>query len=139
MTFKPLRYAMVFFAALVVIEVLLFGVSYVMQQDMRNPVMGLIPFMGAAIFEGTKHAQATRDPIPNRWTQAAQMTLIGLGISILVAIPMLVGSPLVRQILAEYINYIIGAFAVGALLAWVITWFFHGFGAKTQWKAQDNQ
>ncbi|MEO0357678.1 MAG: ABZJ_00895 family protein [Pseudomonadota bacterium] len=139
MTVRLFRYACVFFAALVLIELLLFGVGYVMQGDFRNLGMGLIPFMGAALFEGTKHAQGTRDAIPHPWKQSGVMTVVGLGLSVLLALPFVIGMPNLRAAMADYAGYVAGFALVLSIVAWLVTRFFLTFGAKNHWKAQDRQ
>ncbi len=137
MTFHPLRFIGVFIATLVGLAVLIWAVDHFFGFDVSSGAVGVIPIMIAATVEGQKHAQATRDPIPRIWYQAALMMAIALGLNLVLGAIYLGVDPVMRDFVISMPAAMVIGLVIIAFVFWLVARGFYAMGAKNIWRAQD--
>jgi len=100
--------------------------------------MVIIPMMIAAMIEGQKHAQATKDPIPHIWRQSAVMAGIALAVNAVLGVIYVLVDPAAKTMVIDAPIIIPVAFFVLGLVFWLVARGFFGMGANTTWKALAN-
>lgn len=133
------RYALWFIAATIGLFIVVFALDYFLAMEFPNGAAAVIPAMVAAMVEGQKYAETSRDPVPSPWKQAGALTIVGSAISIVFAIPAFIFLPELRGAFSQFPSLMIGMIVFGILITWVVNRIFLTIGAKNQWKAMDRQ
>ncbi len=138
MTFNWKRFVGVFLAAIVALALISQAALMLFNFDIQSSAMGIIPIMVAAMVEGQKHAQGTKDPIPRIWRQSAMMAGIALVINLVLALGYLAFSPGARQMIIDAPIILVAVLVIFGLVFWLVARGFFGMGANITWKAQSN-
>ncbi|MEM6307338.1 MAG: ABZJ_00895 family protein [Pseudomonadota bacterium] len=139
MTVNLTRFALWYFGISLGMVLIFIGIEYATGIDAQNAGTSLIPAMLAAMVEGQKHAIATRDPIPKPWKQGAILAGASVGISAVLAVPLLFITPGIVDALMSYLGFVLAGLVFVYFILWLVCRFFLTFGAKNQWKAMDQK